>query len=167
MLNNQTTIRENNLNCLKQPNVFVRYMRARYVLVAMLSCIAAGCSDGRPDRVAVSGKVLIDGKPLTVGNIKFVPEGARPSAGKIDENGNFTLTCYDGNDGVVPGEHKVQVMAPKVLSDTLIHWYAPKKYASFRTSGLKQTITEPTDSLVIELSWGDLKPKNGEYVIEK
>ena len=167
MLNTQTPIQENKLNFPTRPCPLSRCMQAGYVLVVVISCISAGCSDGRPERVAVSGQVLIDGKPLTVGNIKFVPKGARPSAGKIDENGRFTLTCYDGNDGVVPGEHQVQVSASKILSDTLIHWYAPKQYASFRTSGLKQEITESTDSLVIELTWGKNKPKKGDYVAEK
>lgn len=167
MLNAQTPNRENDLDCLTRFHLLSHCLRAGHVLVAVLLCFAPGCSDGRPERVAVSGKVLIDGKPLTLGNIKFVPEGARPSAGNIDANGNFTLTCYDGNDGVVPGEHKVQVAASEVLSDTLIHWYVPKRYASFRTSGLKQQVTEPTDSIVIELTWGDEKPKNGEFRIEK
>lgn len=141
--------------------------RTGKLLAALIACIAMGCGDGRPDRVEVSGKVLIDGQPVPLGSIKFVPKGARPSAGQIDENGNFVLTCYDGNDGVVPGEHRVQVAAIKIISDSKIHWYAPKRYASFRTSGLTKEVTESTDDMVIELTWGDKKPKNGKYLVEK
>ncbi|MCA9237576.1 MAG: hypothetical protein KDA44_19015 [Planctomycetales bacterium] len=119
---------------------------------------AVGCGDGRPTRVAVSGTVTIDGKPLTHGNIKFVPTGARPSAGKIDENGHFTLTCYDGDDGVVLGKHRVAVSASKILSESKIQWFAPKKYADFRASGLEYDITEPNDDLRIELTWDGGKP---------
>lgn len=137
------------------------------VWVAVLVVTTAGCSDGRPERVEVSGKVLIDGKPLTLGNVKFVPANARPSAGKIDQSGHFTLTCYDGADGVVPGEHRVQISSSKVLSDTEIHWYAPRKYASFRTSGITKEVTEATDEMLIEITWGDKKPKNGEYLLDK
>ena len=139
---------------------------SRFLLVVLMIGVS-GCGDGRPARVAVSGKVLIDGEPLTLGNIKFVPTGARPSAGKIDENGNFTLTCYDGNDGAVPGEHRVQVAANRVLSDFEIHWYAPKKYSSFRTSGITAQVSESTDSMVIELTWDGKKPKGGKFYADK
>jgi hypothetical protein len=109
-----------------------------------------GCNDGRPRRVPVSGQVLIDGQPLSCGDLKFVPEGARPSYGKLDSNGRFTLTCYDGNDGVVPGLHRVGVSASEVKQDQTT-WHAPIKYANFRTSGITVQIDRATDSLVIEL----------------
>jgi hypothetical protein len=96
---------------------------------------------------------LIDGKPLTLGNIKFVPEGARPSSGKLDSEGRFTLTCYDGDDGVVPGKHRAQISAMEVIGPTKVKWFAPPKYADFRTSELEYEITEPTDDLKIELTW--------------
>jgi hypothetical protein len=114
--------------------------------------VFAGCNDGRPARVPVSGFVLIDGKPLTVGDVKFVPEGARPSSGKLDESGRFVLTCYDGNDGAVPGPHRVQVSASEVINQNQVRWHAPIKYANFRTSGITVEVDESTDGLVIELT---------------
>lgn len=135
----------------------------RFPLLNALFCLLVsaallGCSDGRPARVNVSGQVLIDGKPLTVGNVKFVPEGARPSAGKLDESGRFTLTCYDGGDGVVPGRHRAQISAMEVIGPSKVRWLAPPKYADFRTSELEFEITEPTDDLKIELTWDGGKP---------
>ena len=118
----------------------------------------AGCGDGRPERVAVSGKVLIDGQPLVFGNIKFVPTGARPSAGKLDEGGRFTMTCYDGEDGVVVGKHRVAISAVQILNETKVKWFAPKKYSDFRTSGLEFDLTEPTDDLTINITWDGGKP---------
>lgn len=120
--------------------------------------VMSGCGDGRPTRVNVSGQVLIDGKPLTMGNVKFVPEGARPSAGKLDESGRFTLTCYDGDDGVVPGRHRAQISAMEIVGPTKVRWLAPPKYADFRTSELEFEITEPTNDLKIELTWDGGKP---------
>ena len=55
----------------------------------------------------------------------------------------------------------MQVSANEIISDSKIRWFAPKKYADFRRSGLEVEVTEPTDSLVIELTWGGRK---GPYI---
>ncbi len=130
------------------------------VLLASLPVVGAvvGCSDGRPERLEVSGQVLIDGQPLTYGFVRFVPKGARPSSGKLDEDGRFTLTCYGNEDGVVPGVHQVEVNAGEPISSTKTYWHAPKKYSRFRTARLTQEISESTDSLVINLTWDGGKP---------
>jgi hypothetical protein len=129
--------------------------------VACLLVVAVGCGDGRPTRVPVSGRVLIDGKPLAKGLVRFVPQGARPSSGKLDESGQFRLTCYDGSDGAVLGKHRVQVTASEILGGEKVVWHAPRKYADFRSSGIEFDVTEPTDEIVIELSWaGEQRPPN-------
>ncbi|MBN2578714.1 MAG: hypothetical protein JXB10_06950 [Pirellulales bacterium] len=114
---------------------------------------AFGCGDGRPARVPVSGRVLIDGKPLTVGAIQVVPRGNRASGGKLDENGRFTLTCFEQNDGCVLGKHPVAVNASKHISSTTRRWFAPKKYANYEHSGLEIEVNGPTDDLEIHLVW--------------
>ena len=133
---------------------------ATRLLIALLLCIptVVGCGDGRPQRLSVSGRVLIDGEPLTHGFVRFVPKGARPSTGKLDSEGKFTLTCYGDNDGVVPGIHRVEVDGAESISETQNRWHAPKKYARYKTSGLTQEITESTDSLTIDLTWDGGKP---------
>lgn len=140
--------------------------RSSWLYVAIvLSCAlfsSIGCGDGRPRRVPVSGRVLIDGEPLAYGYIRFVPSGARASSAELNERGEFTLTCYQSEDGVVPGLHRVEVNAGETLSSTRVFWHAPKKYAQYRTSGLTQEIDNSTDSLVIELSWN-----GGEPFVEK
>jgi hypothetical protein len=123
--------------------------------------LAGGCGDGRPKRVPVSGVVLVDGQPLSQGNIKFVPKNGRPSAGKIGSDGHFSLTCYDGEDGAIVGSHQIQVASNRIISDSKIEWYAPPTYADFRTSNLSAEITDPVDDLKIELKWGDRK---GPYI---
>jgi hypothetical protein len=121
----------------------------------------SGCGDGHPERVPVAGIVLIEGQPLTSGNIKFVPKNGRPSASKIGPDGHFNLTCYDGNDGALLGTHRVQVASNRIISDSKIEWYAPKKYADFRTSDIEFEVTEPVQDLKIELQWDDRK---GPYI---
>jgi hypothetical protein len=37
-------------------------------------------------------------------------------------------------------------------------WHAPKKYFRYKSSGLTEEITGPTDSLVINLTWDGGKP---------
>jgi hypothetical protein len=138
------------------------YSRARLV-VALLVCgvftaATIGCGSRMPERVTVSGQVMIDGKPLTCGSISLVPKDARPSTGAIDEHGRFTLTCYGGKDGAIKGHHAVRVVASKPLPGDAIRWLAPPKYADHRTSGLGVDIDGPTDSLRIDLTWGGGAP---------
>ena len=126
------------------------------ILAAVTSCV--GCDDGKPAIVPVSGQVLIDGNPLDFGFIRFAAPNTRPAMGRLDSDGRFTLTCYKEGDGAVVGNHRVAVMAHEPLSGEQIKWHAPKKYSNYATSGLTQEITKPTDSLVINLTWGDEKP---------
>jgi hypothetical protein len=128
----------------------------QWIGIAIL-VVVCGCGDGHPKRVPASGVVLIDGQPLSQGNIKFVPKNGRPSAGKIGPDGHFSLTCYDGNDGALLGTHQVQVAANHIISDSKIEWFAPSEYADFRTANLNVEVTKPVDDLKIELSWGGRK----------
>ena len=132
----------------------MQLLNVRQTLLVCAAITLAGCGDGRPERVPVSGTVLIDGQPLTRGYVKFVPADGRPSLGKLGEDGEFALTCFDGGDGAIPGTHRVQVSANRIISANKIEWYAPHKYADFRTSGIEVEITEPVDDLKIELSSG-------------
>jgi hypothetical protein len=119
----------------------------------LLLAVVVGCGDSRPKRVPVAGQVLIDGKPLTRGQVQFISKAGRPSIGNIDSDGRFHLTCYGENDGALLGEHQVVVTAAEGISESQTRWFAPKKYADQHTSGLVQQIDGPTDNLVIKLSW--------------
>jgi hypothetical protein len=118
----------------------------------------AGCSDGKPTRVPISGKVLIDGQPLKLGSIAYVPQGARPSGSAIDKDGHFVMSCYEHGDGAVLGAHRVMVTGAKHISETAIQWEAPKIYADINTSGLVQNVDGPADDVVINLTWKGGKP---------
>lgn len=139
-------------------SVLILFHRYRYwSLAASLFVLAVSLAahfgpDDRPQRVSVSGQVLIDGQPLTWGTIMFVPEKLRPSVGSLDANGRFTLSCFDGGDGAVLGTHRLEVTANKVAGEEDPPWLVPSKYADYQTSGLAVTITGRTDSLVIHLS---------------
>ncbi len=132
---------------------------------ALVLTAIAGC-DKTPQRVAVSGQVLIDGQPLKYGVVRFVPKGGRPSDADLDENGRFTLTSFKPGDGAAMGVHQIAIFANEQLNDAGdMKWYAPKRYRNYTSSGLTQEITGPTDTVVINLTWkGD---EHGKPFVEK
>lgn len=133
--------------------------RPLLVAAALLGLFAStGCGDGRPKRVAVSGKVLIDGKPMEYGIIQVMPKDNRASTSTIAEDGSFTLGCFASDDGCVLGEHPVRIDGRKPMGLTKVKWYAPKRFAFTATSGLSVSIEEPTNDLLIELQTGESKP---------
>lgn len=122
------------------------------VLIASASCFV-GCGDGLPARVPVTGRVVIDGEPVRFGMIKLINPNTRAASGRLDEEGRFQLTCLKKHDGVIPGAHRVEVAATEGIDEHTVRWHAPKKYANANTSGIEVTIDEPTDDLLIELTW--------------
>ena len=119
---------------------------------------AIGCGSDRPDRVPVAGQVLIDGEPVEHGFVRLIADNARPATGELRPGGRFELTCFAGQDGSTLGTHTVTVTGVEQLGPTSQRWYAPKKYANAKTSGLKATVNDATDSLVIELTWAGGHP---------
>jgi len=131
---------------------------AAFVFLASTLALVAGCGRSRPDCAHVSGQVLIDGQPLRGGTIRLYPANARPASARIGAVGRFTLKTFDDGDGAVLGAHPVTVTWVEDLSDSRRRWLAPKKYADPSTSDLTAVIDGPTDSLIIELTWGGGKP---------
>lgn len=134
----------------------------------LLSCAAvllflAGCGNKGPERVTVSGQVLIDGKPLTLGTVKVMPVGARASMGNLDANGRFTLMAKKEVAGLPLGEHPVEIIAIEVLNAGSQRRLVPPLYEDHKVSNLKVNITGPTDNLVINLTWAG-SGKKGPYV---
>jgi hypothetical protein len=125
------------------------------VLVAFACMCCSGCHKGGYERVPVSGHVLIDGAPLTVGYVRFIPiGGGRPSVTNIGADGRFDF----GKEGVVVGKQRVEVIASEQVGATGYRWHAPEKYASYSSSGLEQEISQPTSDLMLKLTWDGGKP---------
>jgi len=136
----------------------VLFHRYRYpslavsLVILAISLFVAYGPDDRPYRVPVSGIVRIDGKPLTSGTILFIPEdGAHASIGAISDMGRFTLTCFDGNDGAVPGSHRMEIAPSQAPEEGDPPWTVPQKYTNCETSGLTAVISGRTDDLLVNL----------------
>lgn len=129
-------------------------------VVCAVACL--GCGDGRPKRVPIAGKVMIDGKPLERGFIQVVSADNRPATGEIGRDGSFRLTTFDDNDGCVLGNHKVTVIANENQGPYALKWHAPKEYSDVATSDVMLDVTGPREDVVIELSW-----KGGAPFVEK
>lgn len=112
------------------------------LLVVVL--LAAGCSDGRPKRVAVQGTVLYKGEPVEGAHVMFIPHGARPASARTDAQGRFVLHTFDPADGAVIGTHRITIAKMSADSDDP---YAPKtsvlpdQYRRTDTSGLTAEVT--------------------------
>lgn len=144
-----------------------RCSKFRYFSSVALACLVlmvSGCGDGRPSRVKVSGTVKLDGENVTEGSVAFKPiGGGRMGIGAIGPDGNFTVSMYVEGDGLPPGEYAVSINSSKNINDTTLRWFAPKKYADVKTSGLTAEIKQDTDSMNFELTWegsGHKKPWN-------
>ena len=118
------------------------------ILLTLISVAGCGAATAR---VPVSGRVLVDGQPLTTGKIVVAPENDRPAFGTIDAEGRFTLTTEVEGDGCVTGSHRVAVSATDRTNPNQVRWLVPSKYGDLFKSELKAEIRGPTNDLVIEL----------------
>jgi hypothetical protein len=152
------------------------------VSLALLVALAtAGCSSGdRPDLAKASGVVKLNGIPVPMASVTFVPvNGGRPATATTDEDGTYVIRTYDDADGegAAVGEHYVGIM--KIASDeaksaaegastadqlsgvtddaaatssTSIAYFIPQNYMNPQTSGLKITVpSEGSDKLDFDL----------------
>lgn len=132
------------------------------VCLAIVTPLLCGCGRG-PKLVKVSGKVLIDGKPLERGFVQVIPKDSRAASGEIGPEGRYTLTTFENGDGCVLGTHTVTILANESKGPTALHWYAPKKYSDPVSSGLTLDIQQATDTADINLSWEGGKPYTEKF----
>jgi hypothetical protein len=93
----------------------IRLVRLRVdsmlAFTALLVLLTSGCSGPEgPMRIPVSGRVMLDGQPLTAGVVRFIPaEGVTgPGAATQVTNGEF---CFSDDDGPIAASHRVEIEA--------------------------------------------------------
>lgn len=100
--------------------------------------LLVGCSN---NAASVSGKVTLDGKPLTKGGVSFYASGAAAASGQIDASGNYTLSTGT-EKGLQPGNYQVTIVANETIlpidqfASPVPKLITPAKYSNATTSGL-------------------------------
>jgi len=127
----------------------------RRLVLLVLGLVAVGfssCSNGRIPTVPVSGKVLWENRPLAHATVVLHPTADQgPNAFKpravTKDDGTFSPTTYDGNDGAPAGEYQVTVelYLSTGRPDEAPTSRLPFKYARPETSGISAKI-EPGSS---------------------
>jgi len=132
--------------------------------VVVLGCGSDESGLGR--RYKVTGKITYKGAPVPHGTVSFLPTKPPPPEGRAAQgeitDGYYTLSTSGNNDGALPGDYNVAVIAVDLdLSKALAanqgkprlgnaaHQEAlkeakkliPTKYGLGETSGLKATVT--------------------------
>jgi hypothetical protein len=86
----------------------------RQICLLVIACAASvsGCSKSSVPMASATGKVWIDGQPVTSGQVTFIPvdqsSKAGLSTGKIESNGEYKILT-DGKSGAPLGRYKVTV----------------------------------------------------------
>ena len=157
-------------------------------LIGLLAWVA-GCNQNprETEHAEVSGKVLIDNKPLPGGQISFVTvKGGFAASGNIDENGNYsikapigevTITVNNGclqsqsggggggkkkggSGGKAPKDLPHPKEVEKEVQPIKGHWVSiPSRYANADTSELKYTVTPGQQTYDVKLTSAAPPPK--------
>ncbi len=115
--------------------------------IALFLLGTGGCSN-HPETYPVQGRVVFpDDKPVHAGVVEFRSRELRHNArGVIQDDGSFTLTTFEKDDGAVAGVHDCVVVQMVITED--IRGHKPStygvidpKHASYATSGLSAVIS--------------------------
>ncbi|EAQ79965.1 hypothetical protein [Blastopirellula marina] len=108
-----------------------------YRAVALICAVTLlGCFSNKPDLEfgEVRGTVTLNGKALPYATVRFQPEIGRPSYGRTDEAGSYTLLFRGEPWGALVGNNTVAITTEDQIEDPttgkfkFIREYLPKKY---------------------------------------
>src|SRR5690242_13668153 len=78
--------------------------------VAIFLVLFAGCGPTGGPIGTVHGRVTLDGKPLPLADVHFMPEGGgRESVGRTDDDGKYELAYKRDQPGALIGKHTVRI----------------------------------------------------------
>lgn len=94
-------------------SISLRLSGLSFLLMATL--ILAGCQDSKLG--SVTGVVSIDGKPVEMASVSFIPDFGRASVGSTNEKGEYVLNYTSSKKGALIGKHKVTI-STKYVAET-------------------------------------------------
>ena len=117
----------------------------------LFSCFVAlvGCEkSGESETALVSGKVTLDGQPVTKGTVIFQPRKGKKARGSIGADGSFTLGTYGSSDGATIGTHRVVIVSREggEEEDSAVHYLVPRHYGIAKMSGLTFEVLPDVDN---------------------
>ena len=133
-------------------------MKTNVILVLVALLCSGGC--GGPHAQSISGIVTLDGTPVDLATVTFVPEETttRGGVGRTDAEGKFTVST-DGAESLENGDYRIILMKPQLGkpgepppppgSSAL-----PAIYQNPETTPLKISLPL-TDKLILELKSGN------------
>jgi hypothetical protein len=138
----------------------INYSSAIWLVGGLFVFGVIGCKSSHELETApVSGKVMLDGKPVTSGTVTFVPSRGRAAKGEVNSAGKFTLSTYRDADGAIVGHHQAAVMVlradiPKTGPEQNQPIMAiPSRYGVAEESGLKYEVKPgQANEFTLELS---------------
>src|SRR4029077_9027873 len=94
-----------------QDSYLRRFQLGHWSLVSLVlvSALITGCGKSGPAIARVSGTVTHGGHPVSRIEVNFDPENGRPSVGRTDADGNYTLDYDRERKGALIGTHKVWI----------------------------------------------------------
>jgi hypothetical protein len=132
--------------------MLIGVLRKLNAVVAMLAVILiVGCSNSEPTG-SVSGKVILDGQPITAGTVCYMSEDGFAAVGEVGADGSFTL-----DDQLPAGSYTVSVSPPQITeapgaADAAIPQSPiPEGYFDESTSDIVQEIKEGENTVTIDL----------------
>lgn len=113
-----------------------------------------GCTESKPsDLVPVTGRVTLDGRPLTSGSISLRADAGETwhqPTGVISGNDGEFVVYTNGRPGAPPGQYRVIVFASEPASDRngaahpgLPRSLVPKRYNDPKSTPLRLTVAPP------------------------
>jgi hypothetical protein len=135
-----------------------RWRRVTYSLSGLIVAVCAGLAGcGKSDALPVlqvydvKGKVLLaDGKPLSGGQIYFMPKGdlAITPSGVIGPDGTFSLVTGGSGEGAPPGEYRVRIESRQFQANGKAGKPRfPDRYNDEDSSGVLITVRAETNQL--------------------
>jgi hypothetical protein len=83
-------------------------MRSLTPIVA--ACLLGGCGAAPTNIAPVQGRVTLNGEPVKGGDVLFMPTTVgKPSRGRINPDGSYSMTTKSDFDGALIGRHEVEI----------------------------------------------------------